>query len=72
MEDGSKALHTSIEEKETLAQKSFETPPPQSHTSKSVNRDLEGCWDHPTSGPECEKYHCLQTTRLMATSLLAY
>eukprot|EP00983_Pelagomonas_calceolata_P067944 1149689-Pelagomonas_calceolata.AAC.1 len=54
-------LPTSIRKKgDTLAQKSRESPPPQSTKLKSAHGDLEGKWKHPAPKPGCEKYDCFQ------------
>eukprot|EP00983_Pelagomonas_calceolata_P018246 571689-Pelagomonas_calceolata.AAC.1 len=45
---------------DTLAQRSRDSPPPQSYKPESANGDLEHYWKHPAPGPGCEKYCCFQ------------
>eukprot|EP00983_Pelagomonas_calceolata_P061174 1146715-Pelagomonas_calceolata.AAC.1 len=42
---------------DTLAQKSRESPPPQSYKEEKANVDLEGYRKHPAPEPGYEKHH---------------
>jgi len=53
-------LPRSIKEKETLAQKSLESPLPQTAKIESANGDLEGKRNHLAPEAGCEKHYSYQ------------